>query len=179
MRKLLQQFEEKFYLRHQYVCHQGEKPTHLYIIMEGDFEIMRKKKSQFVLMDPTSTDKIATGKHITQQKVSEYLGPRSYLRAPEVKVEHFSIAKVQTNNTLRHGPRGQAAQVRIMIASQGHIFGQDDILNDRDHTISVRCISKKGKLFVMKAEDFLKSIKKDSQALVLFDRIVKDRDTMT
>lgn len=66
-----------------------------------------------------------------------------------------------------------------MIIGNGHLFGQDDVLNQRNYTTSVRCISNSGKLFVMKANDFIKSINKDKKSVVIFNKTVQDRDAIT
>jgi len=41
LRKLLQVFKEETYQRHQYVYNQGDAPKHMYIVVDGDFEILR------------------------------------------------------------------------------------------------------------------------------------------
>lgn len=37
---------------------QGQFPSKIYLIHEGEFEILRKKRNQFLLIDPTKQNKM-------------------------------------------------------------------------------------------------------------------------
>lgn len=49
-------------------------PTHIYIVVDGDFEILRQKKNKYLLIDPTNTDG-KKGKIISRDKIDSLLGP--------------------------------------------------------------------------------------------------------
>lgn len=43
--------------RGQFVFRQGAEPTHLYVVVEGDFELIRRRTGPPTLMDPTKVNK--------------------------------------------------------------------------------------------------------------------------
>jgi hypothetical protein len=45
------------------------------------------------------------------------------------------------------------------------MFGHDDVLNRRNYTTTVKCISNKAAVYWCRAEDFLAKMKNDDKAL--------------
>ena len=58
---------EETFLRHQYVMNQGELPKKIYIVLSGEFEILRHKKNKYALIDPLKTDKLKQAKNLNDQ----------------------------------------------------------------------------------------------------------------
>ena len=183
VKKLTHQFETVRYLRQQFVFKQGQVPTHMYIVVDGDFEILRHKKSKHLLMDPTSLDKGETGYKVNQDQIASYLGPGA-AHAKSKSVEDnarvlSTPSQKKANNTLYQGPRGQAGSIRISIANRQHVFGWEDIINERMYTTSIRCLSCKGTLLRLSTQDFLKSALRDAFSCSLFENLSIERDAIT
>lgn len=45
-------FDEKDFIRQQYIFKQGQIPQQIYIVVKGDFEILRTYKNKYKLVDP-------------------------------------------------------------------------------------------------------------------------------
>ena len=74
--KIVHSFTVKNYNLHHYVYHQGVQPTHVYIIRDGDFEIIRKRRIKKSNDDSHSTrsmlfPKSITGSGYNTQKLKE------------------------------------------------------------------------------------------------------------
>ena len=51
LKLLVSKLELKTYIKGQLICHQGQQPTHLYIVKSGEFEIYRTRAQK-----PSSID---------------------------------------------------------------------------------------------------------------------------
>jgi len=51
-RKTSEKATQQSFQRHQFIFTQGELPTHVYVVCEGEIELLRNKKSKYKLIDP-------------------------------------------------------------------------------------------------------------------------------
>lgn len=75
VKKLTHQFESVNYMRQQYVYKQGDMPKYIYIVVDGDFEILRHKKNKYKLIDPTKIES-SQNKVIEVDQLLTLLGPK-------------------------------------------------------------------------------------------------------
>lgn len=61
------------------------------------------------------------------------------------------------------------------MAGTGHVLGLDDIANDRDYQMSVRCHTVTGTLQKINAKTFLKLVENDEDSFQLFQNTSNDR----
>lgn len=108
IKKLSNVCTNQYFQRQEYVHHQGQEPKTVRIVVDGDFEIIRMRKNQNKLIDPTKSDKIAAARYLSKENALTFLGPRldrnKQASHANEKVEygggHSSLNK---NNTLRQG----------------------------------------------------------------------------
>lgn len=81
-------------------------PTDMFIVVDGDFEILRHKKCKHQLIDPIKQNN--KGAKINQDKIAEYIGPGgSKWRSHDENAKVVSqTCPKKANNTLFQGPRG-------------------------------------------------------------------------
>ena len=54
-----------------------------------------------------------------------------------------------------------AKDIKVSILCAGQIIGQEDVILGRNYASTVRCISNRASLFVIKAEEFLQRLSRD------------------
>ena len=109
----------------QIVYSHGETPFMIYIVKEGEFEVFRERFKQ----DDKSNNYSHTPHHI--------LGTHNH------------------SNLLKHTLKGQKEFIILTQLCSGQLFGEDDALNKRPYTTSVRCISSKGVIKSIKIDEFV------------------------
>lgn len=104
VKKLTQYFVNEEVLRLQYLYRQGQRPTHIYIVVKGDFEILRKNRRQLSMVDPTKTNTSDPSRNLSSENASTYLGPHVREKSFEKgKLESTGsgMPQSQANNSLR------------------------------------------------------------------------------
>ena len=69
--------------------------------------------------------------------------------------------------------------IRILSAGKGYLLGHEDVINDRNYTTSVKCISLEGSVFEIKAEEFLSNMSKMEKSFNYLLQLADERDKMT
>ena len=59
------------------------------------------------------------------------------------------------------------------------MFGQEDVLGDRNYTTSVKCITNTGSLYWIKNSEFLNKLQKDDRTWKLIERVNYQNDVRT
>ena len=77
----------------------------------------------------------------------------------------FKIAKIQKD-----------MDIRISTASKGQFLGLSDVMCNRWHTTTVKCVSSSGSLYQIRVNEFLTKIKKDQDLLNGLNEISKQSD---
>ena len=68
---------------------------------------------------------------------------------------------------------------KIARICKGQMFGQEDVINDRNYTTSVKCVSNSGKLFMIKSDEFYQRIKKDDLSKDILMNVSYEKDVRT
>ena len=90
---------------------------------------------------------------ISDGKVMKMLGPDRDHAFARALNKDFNIDK-KTHQT----------SVKIAILSKGQLIGQEDVMNSRHYTTTVKCISDKAVLYGIKAEEFNFRLGRDEKA---------------
>lgn len=111
----------------QFITHQGEEPTHAYIVQEGEFELLRNRKSNYHLIDPLTQTRFQEAMTLKSDQMINMLAGKKKGRTTSTVASTPQQLSTKKNNTLFQGQRRQAGDIRIMIAGVGHLFGSEDI----------------------------------------------------
>jgi hypothetical protein len=76
--------------------------------------------------------------------------------------------------------RLQIETFRVTLIGSGQIFGEEDVTQERSshsgkYTVSVRCISNKANVFMMKGDDFLKKFKANKESWRIINLVVDEK----
>jgi hypothetical protein len=66
--------------------------------------------------------------------------------------------------------------VRVALATEGQMLGYEDVINFRNYTTSVKCISKTGVLYKLNREVFNNMMMKDDRTWQLLCKMAKQSD---
>ena len=59
------------------------------------------------------------------------------------------------------------------------MFGEDDAMGDRNYTTTVRCLSTMGKVYCIKADEFILRFGKDERTWNIFIDKCREKDKIT
>jgi hypothetical protein len=76
--------------------------------------------------------------------------------------------------------RLQIETFRVTLIGSGQIFGEEDVTQEkpahsRKYTVSVKCISNKANVFMMKADDFLKKFKANKESWRIINLVIDEK----
>lgn len=93
-------------------------------------------------------------------------------------IGHTPLGFSLRNKPLLNANRNKLRQIKIALLCKGQCTGQEDVLNNRNYTCTVRCLSE-GSVFVIKAQEFLHKMAKDEKTWkIIKDQCVhKDKNT--
>ena len=83
-------------------------------------------------------------------------------------------------STKKPNNRLQIETFRVTLIGSGQIFGEEDVTQERlgtsrKYTVSVKCISNKANVFMMKADDFLKKFKANKESWRIINLVVEEK----
>jgi len=156
LKKLMLSFNPLKFKRNQIVYSQGSKSSHVYLVECGEFEVIRNN----------TVTKAQQKYRMSQQKILKMLGPENQDCLTNNK--EFSTDK----KTVTH-------KITIALVSRGHIVGQEDVMSNRPYTTTVKCVSGKGVVYCIKAEEFNIRLGKDEKAWGMLTNITKQQDRVT
>lgn len=164
----------------------------MYVVVDGYFELTRERKNFSMLTDPTQGGSLGQGGNVDQHRMAKLLGGPKYLfskrfsgldhlwidgRAPESTYQGPSNIKSNLpdinspNNTLRVKANTMTKAVRgnfvVAHVQRGNMMGEEDCINERNHTMTARCASMTGTVYAIKACDFLAKMRKDQRACAI------------
>ena len=67
-------------------------------------------------------------------------------------------------------------EIRVSTASRGQFLGLSDVICNRWHTTTVKCVSTTGSIYVIKINDFIQKMKKDPDLLKKLTNISTNSD---
>ena len=106
--------------------------------MNGEFEVTRIKRNKI--------------KNSNAGQVKKMLGP--------------SKEQLQMNKLKSFSPNQQTHtrfSMKIALYCSGQIFGHEDVMNNREHTTTVKCLSTEAYLFVINKNEFINKFCRDEK----------------
>lgn len=135
---------------------QGTIAKSIYIVTTGDFEIVRRNK----LM------KKEERKDTSLANIKNYLGP--------LKAQEHDI----TNN-FPLNMRSKSHYMKVSVLGKNQMFGHEDVLNNRNYTTTVKCISNHASIYCCKAEEFFNIINRDERSRkILYNQCLYKNSTL-
>ena len=67
-------------------------------------------------------------------------------------------------------------QVRLTYLQTGQIFGEEDVINGRNYTTTVRCSSSSAILYQIKAKEFISKLYRDEKSFKQINLRIIDKD---
>jgi hypothetical protein len=147
LRRIVHSFTVQNFTINHTVFSQGQSPTHVYIIKEGNFEISRRKQV---------FDKRENKKKEKENASRRHIGPKSNCNHSAQGNRRFPVGKPSKNEV----------ELRISAAGIGFVIGHNDVISARQHTTTLKCLSAEGSVYVIKCEEFLHKMRKDHRAWV-------------
>ncbi len=188
IQKVMHSFSEKSFVRNQSVYLQGEDPSLVYVVKEGEFEVLRtitqtmeksdqsrhtsfRKKYGSKAGSLTRNPKLEEASNV-QKNSRNWSNPQNKFIPSQAKVKFL---EKQTMD--KKGP--QSKLIRMTILCSGQIIGDDDVISGRPYTTTVRCTSTTAILYCIKADEFIHKMSKDekSWSAILKRASQKDQDT--
>lgn len=184
---MLPMYQEINVTTNQKLFRQGEKATHVYVVLDGYFELTRERRNFSMLTDPTQGGSLGQSGNVDTHRMAQLLGgPKmlfskrfsgldhlwidghpsasDYLGGPTMHKNRLPDINVP-NNTLRIKPNTMTKTVRgnfiVAHVERGNMMGVEDAINERVHTVTARCASMKATVYAIKTSDFLMKIRKD------------------
>ena len=75
--------------------------------------------------------------------------------------------------------RLQDQEIKISIICAGQIFGNEDVLNARNYTTTVRCLSNVAQIYCIKAEEFTHRMSRDDKTWDMLTKMTSSKDDTT
>lgn len=69
LQKMVDEMQDENFIRNQVVFSKGQRPTHLYIVLDGEFEIYWNSKSKYSLMNLTKKSKLHMANNLSRDKL--------------------------------------------------------------------------------------------------------------
>lgn len=169
LRSLISSFNDKVINLNQYLFMQDQSPSNVYIIKEGEFQIIRRERKQ---SDANQEDDTATLNFTKNRRGSniadDYDDGSGFAPAQEIK----TIA----SPFFSKGRKVDTVQLKVGTASTGAVLGFNDVLFNRTHIVSVRCISVKAVVKVIKADEFISKMQRDPATWEVLNIFADERD---
>ena len=178
MRKLIKSFNLKSYHRHQIVYNQGDQASFVYIVVNGDFEVVRVNNVR-------DESRSHGGAGVTPKEVKGLLGPCHH--NPGIS-EECSKAFVSCHKTFSMGRKVKAHVTRVALMNVGQLIGHEDAtrkgpmeeamkvnttmtkkkekvcsFGHQHYTTTVKSASNDASLYCCRTEEFHAVMKKDDK----------------
>ena len=151
LKKLVKSFNLQDYRLNQPVFDQGVPASYIYIVFSGEFQITRQQRSK------------SKNNTLTDENLKQCLGKTDNGQTILGKAKNLN------NKCLRY-------EMRIATANVGSVIGLEDFLGGRNHTVSVRCSSFEGSLFVITGEELQQRLQKDQRTWDLLGGFAIEKD---
>ena len=140
--KIRLQFGRAKFIRKQYVYKEGDESDYVYIVINGDFELVKQVKH--VEKKEMNYKKYIHSNLINKPSVD------SNRSEVDAKIAQFTRVKVLTNSSECNN------HYRIALLAHGQMFGDQDAFHERPYQTSVVCRSNDGLLYQITRENFQK-----------------------
>lgn len=133
IKKLVNGFQEHTYSMNQFVFHQDATPTHVYIIKEGLFQILRKERS-------------------VQNRILD--DEQSYNCKKYLNIGNEWVDPLRCKNKKIRDSRFKGQVFNLGLIGRGHLLGFADIILNKQNSISVKSVSETGIICQMDFKEF-------------------------
>ena len=149
----------------------------VYIVRDGEFELLRVRKGQYKLIDPINYG-LLTG--LEDEQIPKFIGPRILNFKPHKRYESVKLKNgARGNNSLFRGQRGLAGELCINIIGPGQLIGWDDVSRERISTKGMRCLSIKGTVLTLPSSTFLRMYHNNNEFNSQIKNMTLRRDVQT
>ena len=98
--------------------------------------------------------------------------------------QHKSLEKPKFGSRNQNSNKAKAQKVpdqvmKISIICAGQIFGNEDVLNDRNYTTTVKCLSNEAMVYCIKAEEFKNRMSRDDKTWRILKSLTISKDDTT
>lgn len=138
---------------------QGDAAQLIYIAKSGEFEAVRTSR-KFDSSVNSSGDK--------------KLDFRMFI-GPAISSKKAKLSENKMNKDLQP----TLSDTKISLICQGQLFGVEDVLHGRDHTVTVKCVSNKAQVYSIPAAEFMQKIKRDERTQLMIREMSFNRDLKT
>lgn len=145
LKKILMSFTKKYYRIKQFIYNQGDLADYVYIIESGDFEVTRTSKVSKQSRESSLT--------MQSHQIKSLIGP----------LGNKNSIKNTKGNGINQNIKNKQQLIKVALIGKGQIFGQEDVLSNRNYTTSVQCVSMNAAVYCMKAEEFNYRMAKDER----------------
>lgn len=151
-------FKAESYKRNQVVLREGTPANWVYVVREGDFEMIRR------VAVPVDKEEAHA------KKVRGLIGPSGQ----DPRSGHRRIKRGGSHSLQR---KAATKDVKISLMCSGQLFGHDDVMAGRRYSTTVQCVSSEGTLYCIKAADFFYKMGKDERTWSTLQEMCKQQDT--
>lgn len=126
----------------------------VYIVHSGEFQVSKKFTKE---VDNSS-------------KINHMLQTRQHTRVFEAKETSKNLKNTLASHKLQAQKQSNIKSFDLGIMGPGQIFGEEDVLSERNYTKTVVSKSDKGLLYCMKAAEFYRRLKANDECwkIILF-----------
>ena len=110
---------------------QGENANRIYFVENGEFECIRTRKIKPMR---ANQNKLRKEKH-------HFLGPYKYSSNLNESEENNRRPKTQFRMDIGNKDAKEQHLIRLFLMNEGRIFGHEDVIQQRNYTLTVKCNS--------------------------------------
>jgi len=143
--KLTYYFKKKKFRRGNYIYKKDDPCRNIYIVYSGEFE-----QTKFLKIEREEEEYFDYGKYIFKSPDFQEHHPSDGFRPKKKTRQQLKIADEKFN-------------LSCSLLCQGQLIGEEDAIQMRNHTKTVKCKSFNGELLVMSLQDFYQRVKAVSE----------------
>lgn len=180
--QVLKLMKEVTYVRNQQVYVQGEQPSHLYIVVDGEFEGVWASKSQYHKINLNHQNKLENARNFSKEELFQFLDQRKHVDGcpgpGTIGCVCNQVKKAdKVSNNLYFGERGAHQKKSVFLANQGQLIGAEDLILDKPNSFSLLCRSQQGTLLQFGRDEFLNYLQNiDEKFLNKYTQDIKERN---
>eukprot|EP00347_Sterkiella_histriomuscorum_P023290 403335214 len=163
--KLQYSFEQKQLQRNQVLYREGQDAEMIYIIQNGEFEVTKRFKKEQV-------KEVDISKLLSQKKDQQKQDQPGYIEGSQEELNQNLGKQKSKDKQFKSGYNTQiqlasrqrnVETFKIAILGPGQMFGEDDVIHERQYTSTIICRSNVGQVFAMKAQEFFRKLKPNEE----------------
>ena len=84
-----------------------------------------------------------------------------------------------SNTRLQDHRKYNVTEIKLCLLNSGQFIGIEDVLNDRNYTTTVRCLTNDAIIYTLTTEDFFFWIGKNERTLGILQEVIFNKDSAT